>query len=71
ILAAAGLGFLGVGAPPPMAEWGAMVAEGSSVMLEQWWVATMPGLAIFLTSLTFNLLGNALRDKLDPRYDKH
>ncbi|MFB1114599.1 ABC transporter permease [Dickeya dadantii] len=70
ILAAAGLGFLGVGAPPPMAEWGAMVAEGSSVMLEQWWVATMPGLAIFLTSLTFNMLGNALRDRLDPRYDK-
>ncbi|MBX9444197.1 ABC transporter permease [Dickeya chrysanthemi] len=71
ILAAAGLGFLGLGAPPPMAEWGAMVAEGSSVMLEQWWVATMPGLAIFLTSLTFNLLGNALRDRLDPRYAKH
>ncbi|QIZ50931.1 ABC transporter permease [Dickeya zeae] len=71
ILAAAGLGFLGLGAPPPMAEWGAMVAEGSNVMLEQWWVATMPGLAIFLTSLTFNLLGNALRDRLDPRYGKH
>lgn len=70
ILAAAGLGFLGVGAPPPMAEWGAMVADGSSVMFEQWWVATVPGVAIFFTSLLFNLLGNALRDRLDPRYDK-
>lgn len=71
ILASAGLGFLGVGAPPPMAEWGAMVSEGSSVMFEQWWVATVPGVAIFLTSLLFNLLGNTLRDRLDPRYDRN
>ncbi|MGM3187295.1 ABC transporter permease [Musicola paradisiaca] len=68
ILAIAGLGFLGVGAQPPMSEWGKMVADGSTVMAEQWWVATAPGVAIFLTSLIFNLLGNGLRDRLDPRH---
>lgn len=67
ILTAAGLGFLGLGAQPPTAEWGAMVAAGRSVVLDQWWVATIPGLAIFIVSLGFNLLGDGLRDVLDPR----
>jgi len=67
ILTAAGLGFLGLGAQPPTAEWGAMVAAGRDVVLEQWWVATIPGLAIFIVSLGFNLLGDGLRDVFDPR----
>ncbi len=67
ILTAAGLGFLGLGAQPPLAEWGAMVSSGRRYMLDQWWVATIPGLAIFLVSLAFNLLGDGLRDVLDPR----
>jgi peptide/nickel transport system permease protein len=67
ILTAAGLGFLGLGAQPPMAEWGAMVSSGRRYILDQWWVATIPGLAIFIVSLGFNLLGDGLRDVLDPR----
>jgi peptide/nickel transport system permease protein len=67
ILTAAGLGFLGLGARPPLAEWGAMISTGRQFLLDQWWVATMPGLAIFIVSLGFNLLGDALRDVLDPR----
>jgi len=67
ILTAAGLGFLGLGAQPPTAEWGAMVAAGRDVVLDQWWVATIPGLAIFIVSLAFNLLGDGLRDVFDPR----
>lgn len=69
ILTAAGLGFLGLGAQPPMAEWGAMVSTGRGFILNQWWVATMPGLAIFIVSLGFNFLGDGLRDVLDPRND--
>jgi peptide/nickel transport system permease protein len=67
ILTAAGLGFLGLGAQPPLAEWGAMVSTGRQVLLDQWWVATVPGLAIFVTSLGFNLLGDGLRDVADAR----
>ena len=67
ILTAAGLGFLGLGAQPPMPEWGAMISEGRKFLIDQWWVATMPGLAIFAVSLGFNLLGDGLRDALDPR----
>jgi peptide/nickel transport system permease protein len=67
IIIAAGLGFLGLGAQPPIAEWGAMVASGRSLVLDQWWVATIPGLAIFIVSLGFNLLGDGLRDVFDPR----
>jgi peptide/nickel transport system permease protein len=70
ILTAAGLGFLGLGAQPPMAEWGAMVSSGRRYILDQWWVATIPGLAIFIVSLAFNLLGDGLRDVLDPRQKK-
>jgi peptide/nickel transport system permease protein len=67
ILTAAGLGFLGLGAQPPTPEWGAMVSAGRDVILDQWWVATLPGLAIFIVSLGFNLLGDGLRDVFDPR----
>jgi peptide/nickel transport system permease protein len=67
ILTAAGLGFLGLGAQPPTAEWGAMVSTGRDVILDQWWVATIPGIAIFIVSLGFNLLGDGLRDVFDPK----
>jgi peptide/nickel transport system permease protein len=67
ILTAAGLGFLGLGAQPPTAEWGAMVSAGREVILDQWWVATIPGFAIFIVSLGFNLLGDGLRDVFDPK----
>jgi len=67
ILTAAGLGFLGLGAQPPAPEWGAMVSSGRGVLLDQWWVATIPGIAIFITSLGFNLLGDGLRDVGDAR----
>jgi peptide/nickel transport system permease protein len=70
ILTAAGLGFLGLGAQPPLPEWGAMISTGRQYLLNQWWVATMPGLAIFVVSLGFNLLGDGLRDVLDPRQDR-
>ena len=67
ILTAAGLGFLGLGVQPPTPEWGLMISSGRKFLFEQWWVATMPGLAIFIVSLGFNLLGDGLRDVLDPR----
>ncbi len=67
ILIAAGLGFLGLGVQPPLPEWGMMISAGRKFLFEQWWVATMPGLAIFIVSLGFNLLGDGLRDVLDPR----
>ncbi len=67
ILTAAGLGFLGLGAQPPTPEWGAMIANGRQYVLDQWWVAAAPGAAIFLVSLAFNLVGDGLRDALDPK----
>jgi peptide/nickel transport system permease protein len=67
ILVAAGLGFLGLGAQPPSPEWGAMIAAGRKYMLDQWWVGAMPGLAVAVVSLGFNLLGDGLRDVLDPK----
>ncbi|MBC6404725.1 MAG: ABC transporter permease [Rhodospirillales bacterium] len=67
ILTAAGLGFLGLGAQPPLPEWGLMISSGRKFLFDQWWVATVPGLAIFIVSLGFNLLGDGLRDVLDPR----
>lgn len=69
VLTAAGLGFLGLGAQPPTPEWGAMVSTGRRFMLDSWWVVTMPGLAILIISLSFNLMGDALRDALDPRQE--
>ena len=67
ILTAASLGFLGMGAQPPSPEWGAMIATARRFILEQWWVPTFPGIAIFVASLAFNLLGDGLRDVLDPK----
>jgi peptide/nickel transport system permease protein len=67
ILTAAGLGFLGLGAQPPSPEWGAMISAGRRYILDQWWVAAMPGLAILIVSLGFNLLGDGLRDVFDPK----
>ena len=67
ILTAAGLGFLGLGAQPPLPEWGAMISTGRQYLLDQWWVATVPGIAILIVSLGFNLLGDGLRDVLDPK----
>jgi peptide/nickel transport system permease protein len=69
ILTAAGLGFLGLGAQPPAPEWGSMLSTGRSHLTGAWWLATAPGVAILLTSLAFNLLGDGLRDVLDPRAD--
>jgi peptide/nickel transport system permease protein len=70
ILTAAGLGFLGLGAQPPTPEWGAMIAAGRAYVLDQWWVAAAPGATIFIVSLAFNLLGDGLRDALDPKATK-
>ena len=67
IITAAGLGFLGLGAQPPLPEWGAMIASGRRFILDQWWVAAIPGMAILIVSLGFNLLGDGLRDALDPK----
>jgi ABC-type dipeptide/oligopeptide/nickel transport system permease subunit len=60
------LSFLGLGVQPPTAAWGNMLGEGRVYMLNSWWIATFPGLAIFITTLAINLMGNALRDWLDP-----
>jgi dipeptide transport system permease protein len=67
ILDAAALGFLGLGAQPPLPEWGTMLADAREFVLRAWWVVTFPGLAILITVLAFNLLGDGLRDALDPR----
>lgn len=67
ILAAASLGFIGLGARPPAPEWGAMIATGRNYMPQDWWYSVFPGLFIFLTVLGFNLVGDGLRDLLDPR----
>jgi peptide/nickel transport system permease protein len=74
ILTAAALSFLGLGAQDPTAEWGLMVSQGQSLFTTNWWVVTFPGLAILLTALAFNLLGDGLRTVLDPRQvlrDRH
>jgi peptide/nickel transport system permease protein len=67
ILTAAGLGFLGLGAQPPIPEWGAMISAGREQIFDQWWVATFPGIAICIVALGFNLLGDGLRDVMDAR----
>ena len=67
ILTAAGLGFLGLGAQAPLPEWGAMISDGRRYMLDSWWMVAAPGVAILLSSLAFNLVGDGLYDVLDPR----
>ncbi len=67
IIIAAGLSFLGLGAQPPLPEWGAMLSGGRQYLRDAWWIATFPGIAIMVTVLAFNLLGDGLRDALDPR----
>ncbi len=67
ILDAAALGFLGLGAQPPTPEWGTMLADAREFVLRAWWVVTLPGLMILMTVLAFNLLGDGLRDALDPK----
>ena len=70
VLAAGSLAFIGLGAQPPSADWGLMVAEGRGQIMSSWWISTFPGLAIFVTVLAFNLLGDSLRDWFDPRQVK-
>ncbi len=67
ILDAAALGFLGLGVQPPLAEWGAMLASARDYIDSAWWIVTMPGIAILVTVLAINVLGDGLRDALDPR----
>ncbi len=67
ILGAASLGFLGLGAQPPYPEWGAMISIGKNYLPDWWWYSLFPGLAIYFTVLGFNLLGDGLRDMLDPK----
>jgi peptide/nickel transport system permease protein len=67
IVETAGLSFLGLGAQPPSPDWGALLADGQSYFLSAWWIATFPGLAIFILVLGFNLVGDALADRFDPR----
>ncbi|MCX6094001.1 MAG: ABC transporter permease [Candidatus Bipolaricaulota bacterium] len=70
IRTAASLGFLGLGAQPPSPEWGVMITAGRNYLPGQWWVSTFPGIAIFFVILGFNLLGDGIRDVLDPRLRK-
>ncbi|PJF23953.1 MAG: D-ala-D-ala transporter subunit, partial [Phototrophicales bacterium] len=67
VLNAAALGFIGLGAQPPTPEWGAMINDGRAYFPQRWWVATFPGMAIFIVVFSWNLLGDGLRDLLDPR----
>ena len=66
ILTAAGLGFLGLGAQPPVPEWGLMVSDGRQFLVDQWWVSTLPGIAILIVVMGFNLMGDGIRDIIDP-----
>ncbi len=67
IIIASGLSFLGLGAQPPLPEWGRMLSDGRRYLRDSWWMATFPGISIMITVLAFNLLGDGLRDALDPR----
>jgi peptide/nickel transport system permease protein len=70
VLVSAGLSFIGFGAQPPTPEWGLMVSEGRSFLMDQWWIATFPAIAILFLVLGFNLVGDGVRDLLDPRLRK-
>ena len=67
ILVEAGLSFLGLGVQPPTPAWGSMLGEGREYISRAWWVTTFPGLAIFVTVIAFNFIGDGLREALDPR----
>lgn len=67
ILVAAGLGYIGIGVQAPRPEWGVMISEGRGLMRQAWWISTFPGLAMFVTVMGFNLLGDGLRDVFDPK----
>jgi len=67
ILVAAGLGYIGIGVQPPRPEWGVMISEGRGLVRQAWWISTFPGLAMFITVMGFNLLGDGLRDIFDPK----
>jgi peptide/nickel transport system permease protein len=71
ILTAAALSFLGLGAQPPQAEWGRMLSDGRAYLQSQWWISTFPGLAIMVAVLAMNMLGDGLRDALDPRMKEY
>ena len=71
VLILSGLSFIGLGAEPPTPEWGALLTRSREYLIEHWWYPTFPGIAIFLTSLAFSFLGDALRDALDPRGRKY
>jgi peptide/nickel transport system permease protein len=70
IVAEASLSFLGLGIPPPTADWGQMLAEAESVYQQAWWFLVFPGLALLVTTLAFNILGDGVRDALDPRFER-
>jgi peptide/nickel transport system permease protein len=70
ILAMGGLAFIGLGTQPPAPDWGLMISEGRTFILDRWWISTFPGIAIFIVVLAFNLLGDTLRDIFDPRQYK-
>jgi len=70
ILWSAALSFLGLGAQPPTPEWGAIIADGRAFISYAWWIATFPGLAIMITTLGFNFVGDGLRDALDPKFER-
>ena len=70
IVAEASLSFLGLGVPPPTADWGQMLAEAESVYQQAWWFLVFPGLALVITTLAFNIFGDGIRDALDPRFDR-
>jgi peptide/nickel transport system permease protein len=70
ILLEAGLSFLGLGVPPPAASWGTMVADGMNHLFSAWWISTFPGLVLAASVLAFNLVGDGMRDALDPRHER-
>jgi peptide/nickel transport system permease protein len=70
VLWSAGLSFLGMGVQPPTPEWGALIAEGRGRIETAWWIATFPGFAIMTTVIGFNVVGDALRDALDPKQER-
>jgi peptide/nickel transport system permease protein len=70
IVLEATLSFLGLGIPPPTADWGQMIAESETVYQQAWWFLVFPGLALLITTLAFNVLGDGVRDALDPRLER-